>query len=186
MASRKLDWRDGRLDKIIAVGIASRSHDLCDALVALKYANEAAAYPAMLQAVQRMARHLNMRYRWRAEQQLAAMSKRVLDYWLSDHCRACGGVGHQHVEGAPARHHRVCGVCLGTGRRERPWLGRKLPPRLGEQASDAAQAARRKRVVDIMIERKRHDQLLEQLDRAERDVASALTWAVRGRHTGRS
>lgn len=181
MASRKLDWRDGRLDKIIAVGVASRSNTLCDALVALKYANAASAYPVMLTAVRGMARQLNIQHRWRAEQQLGRMAKRVLDYWLADRCVECGGVGHQHVVGAPARHHRVCPVCNGTGGRVKPWAVTRLPPALSEKASDAAKAARRKRVVELHAHALRHNELLERLDLAERQVEKTLARVLKRR-----
>lgn len=174
MASGKLDWRSGRLDRIMAVGIACRRQELTDALVSLKYANVAAAYPAMLKAVRGMARELNYRHRWRAEQQLAGMARRVLDYWLSDKCLSCGGVGHQAVQGAPARMRRVCHVCMGTGQRAKSWRARAAARALPSSASDAERAARKKKTDRAQRSEMMHDQLLARLDLAERQVEKAL------------
>jgi hypothetical protein len=163
------------LDKVGALGLVGVTERLADAVFRLKYAGQPSAYDEALYGVYVIARSLASRNRWKVRRwRLWRMARSVLDYWLSDLCRACNGVRYLVIPGSPHLSDRPCPECKATGKRAMPWL-RKLPRRPDGKRATPERIARWRHLCNELQKRaERHRHLLVELERAESRIADKV------------
>jgi hypothetical protein len=116
------------LDRVMALGTAGISSPLGTSLWRLKYANDHREYEPALALLTRQVRRPN--------QVLSFMRKLcqcVLNEWLDELCRKCGGRGHIVAEGTPHAK-SACTSCSGHGVRAVSAQHRMRAMRLSDKA----------------------------------------------------
>lgn len=172
------------LNTVIALGVVSIRQPLAEAIFWLKYSNHAKSYKASLREVEKLAKLLNEKLNWRhSRRRLAAMSKEVLDYWLSDTCPVCEGRGWEKPIGAPYLSDNACVGCLArplgrVGKRPYPWLLNAPRIRVRDKDRDDRRRQLRKRRARIDAYLESHKALLCELEELERQIGGRVIEAM--------
>ena len=121
IADGNLTYQSGSINAIIALGLVGIEEQASEAVMRLKYGNDAVSYGSALRAVSGIAKSLDARHNWRLASH-AVLAAAVLEYWLCDLCPSCTGIGSTPIPGAPVLG-PACSTCHGSGKRDYPWSG---------------------------------------------------------------
>lgn len=124
MGSRDLSVRRGigDVDYIIALGMAAVSvSPAASAMINLHLAQNPAAFKEAERAAVSIARHLNLKRRWKMKvRELITITHTALKYYICPVCPHCYGRKFELFEGTRRLSNKICRPCHGTGRRPLP------------------------------------------------------------------
>lgn len=104
-------------DTLAAIALSS---DLGSKLYAVKYANDATSYAALLRGWEwHVTKHAAL-MGWPQRVNEIIVAKASLDFWLIDHCQACQGIGKARILFADLYSDDPCPQCDGSGKRPIP------------------------------------------------------------------
>lgn len=158
MGSRDLSMRRGTgdIDYIIALGsVALSINSAASAMIHLHLAHNPAAYKEAERAALAIARHLNLKRRWKLRvKDLIRVTGTALKYYICPVCPHCYGRGLEVVPNTPVLSMKACRPCHGTGKRPMPLQnGREIAEiiqsleNIEHVAEDAIRAKVRGRIV---------------------------------------
>ncbi|UIF90880.1 hypothetical protein [Cupriavidus sp. UYPR2.512] len=135
MGSRDLSIKRGTsdVDYIIALGMTARANSAASAMVNLHLAQNPAAYKEAERAAVAVARHLNLKRRWKLKvRDLIRISGTALKYYICPVCPHCFGRKFDLFPGTQRLSDKICRPCHGTGKRPLPLQhGREIAEIIG-------------------------------------------------------
>lgn len=109
---------------LTAAGMAGVSDTWATSLFRLKYCNDPKEYHTCMRGLKEAAQRISAKGAWKLTQaNLGPLSKRTLEYWISDVCPTCLGRGASSIKNTPMLEDVPCDQCGGTGIRKLPQTG---------------------------------------------------------------
>ena len=135
-------------DILMSTGMAAQRHETALLLWDVAFRGKTSAKLALVDLLAKSVAGHMLRHRLKGNPRTLA---RAAVAWYLSQCPACGGEGHQIIEGTITRSDELCPDCHGTGKLPKPEgeAFRWLADEMAQLAHSAAGCVRRKLAVDL-------------------------------------